>query len=116
MRSYHVYIMSSRSRAIHVGSTSALPKRVAQHEAGYYHGSHTHLYRITRLVYDEVCPRARAMVERERQIKGWTRAKKVVLIEAMNPACDDLAADWELPVLAPRPDGSARADPALRSG
>jgi len=99
MRIYHVYIMSSRSRATYVGSTSALATRVAQHKAGYWHGSHTHLYRIKRLVYYEVCQTARAMVERERQIKGWTRAKKVALIQSVNPAWDDLAADWVLPEL-----------------
>ena len=111
---YCVYIMSSRARAIYIGSTSALPKRVAQHRVGYFHGSHTHFYRITRLVYFEVCPTARAMVERERQLKGWTRAKKVALIRSVNPAWDDLAAGWELPVLPPRPH--PRADPSLRSG
>jgi putative endonuclease len=111
---YHVYIMSSRARATYIGSTSALAKRVAQHRVGYYHGSHSHFYRIHRLVYYELCPTARAMVERERQLKGWTRAKKVALIQSINPAWDDLAADWELPVLPPLRGG--RADPSLRSG
>jgi putative endonuclease len=111
---YHVYIMSSRSRAIYIGSTSALAKRVAQHRAEFYRGSHSHLYRIHRLVYYEHCPTARAMVERERELKSWTRAKKVALIRAVNPTWDDLAAGWVLPAL-PDP-GGGQADPSLRSG
>ncbi len=33
-------------------------------------------------------------IEREKQIKGWLRAKKIALIESMNPAWRDLSADW----------------------
>jgi putative endonuclease len=35
-----------------------------------------------------------AAIAREKQIKGWTRAKKIALIEAMNPEWRNLAADW----------------------
>jgi putative endonuclease len=41
---------------------------------------------------------AREMVQAERRIKGWTRAKKVALIESMNPRWRDLAADWFKPL------------------
>jgi len=94
---YHVYIMSSRSRAIYVGSTSALARRVAQHRTRFHRGSHSAFYRVHRLVYYERHSTALSMVHRERQLKGWTRAKKVALIASMNPAWDDLAADWGLP-------------------
>jgi putative endonuclease len=97
LKVYHVYIMSSRSRAIYSGSTSALAKRVAQHRTRFYHGSHSAFYRIHRLVYYERHPTALSMVRREHELKGWTRAKKVALVKAMNPTWDDLAADWGLP-------------------
>ena len=100
-KSYFIYITSSRSRNLYVGCTSALERRVAQHRAGWF-GGHTAKYRIRRLVYSEPAPTARAMVVRERQIKTWTREKRVGLIEAMNPGWDDLAASWALPVLPTR--------------
>jgi hypothetical protein len=51
---------------------------------------------------------------RERQIKAWTRAKRLALIEAVNPAWDDLASGWELPTLGTPPEFGT--DPSLRSG
>ena len=112
---YHVYMMASLSRRIYTGVTSDLPRRVFEHKHHLDPKSHSARYRITRLVYFEECPTAHAMVRREREIKGWTRAKKVALIQSVNPAWDDLAADWVLPELPP-PDGDGRADPSLRSG
>ena len=65
-------------------------------------------YLVNRLVYFEDTPNSRAAVQRERQIKGWSRAKKVRLIESVNLDWRDLAADW-FPVLPEQ-------DPSLRSG
>jgi hypothetical protein len=65
-------------------------------------------YRVTRLVYFECHASIRAGVERERKIKGWRRAKKLALIEAINSGWLDLAADW-FPALS-------RQGPSLRSG
>ena len=48
-------------------------------------------YNITRLVYFEITPDVLAAIAREKQIKGWTRAKKIALIESVNPAWEDLA-------------------------
>lgn len=103
MKHYHVYIMSNRSRSIYVGSTSALLVRVAKHRSRYYRG-HTALYRIDRLVYYEELASAREMVRRERQLKGWTRKRKIALIEATNPAWNDLARDWPVPRIERPPE------------
>jgi putative endonuclease len=86
--------MASRTRAIYVGSTSALVVRVGKHRRRFHPTSHTAQYRIDRLVYFEEQESAAAMVRRERQLKGWTRARKIALIEATNPAWDDLAEHW----------------------
>jgi putative endonuclease len=91
---YHVYIMASRTRALYIGSSSALLARVGKHRARHYPTSHTAQYRIDRLVYFEELHSAAAMTQRERQLKGWTRARKIALIEANNPTWDDLAAGW----------------------
>ena len=90
---YYVYILASRSRAIYTGMTSDLQRRVWQHRVGWFAG-HTREYRIHRLVYFETTASARSAFARERQIKAWTRAKRVALIESGNPAWDDLARDW----------------------
>jgi putative endonuclease len=54
----------------------------------------TERYDITRLVYFECGSDIRAAIARERQIKGWSRAKKLALIASQNPDFRDLAADW----------------------
>ncbi|MGH7590385.1 MAG: GIY-YIG nuclease family protein [Gemmatimonadales bacterium] len=87
---YYVYILANRNRVLYVGSTSDLRRRIAEHRLGLRKGF-THRYSINRLVYFELTPSSRAMVERERQFKGWRRERKVALIEAANPGWLDLA-------------------------
>ena len=91
-RTLWVYIMVSRGRRLYVGCTSDLHRRVWQHRTWYYVG-HTAQYHIYRLVWYETVHGARAAVARERQLKGWLRARKVALIEAVNPEWRDLAVD-----------------------
>jgi putative endonuclease len=67
----------------------------------------TSKYGIDRLVYFEQTSDVDAALAREKQLKGWLRAKKVALIESENPRWEDLAAAWF------EPKG---ADPSLRSG
>jgi putative endonuclease len=101
MRQYWVYIMASRSRTLYTGVTNDLEVRVAQHRLGK--NGFTAKYRITRLVYYETTEDVWVAIAREKQIKAWTRAKRLALIESVNGAWDDL--------LPPE-----RADPSLRSG
>jgi putative endonuclease len=63
-------------------------------------------YQMKRLVYAEATADVRAAIEREKQIKGWLRARKINLIESLNPDWRDLADDW----------GGDLRDPSLRSG
>jgi putative endonuclease len=107
MRQFYVYILASKSRRMYVGVTSNLLARVAQHRQGL--SDFTSRYRIKRLVYVETGTSAMAAIAREKQIKAWSRAKKIALVASMNPAWDDLAADqFERE--------SDEADPSLRSG
>ncbi len=87
---YHVYILSSRSRAIYIGVTSDLARRMELHRSGEMAG-HTRKYRINRLVYFEETSDITAAIAREKQLKGWRRSKKVQLIESGNPTWEDLA-------------------------
>ena len=88
MRQYTVYILASKNRRLYIGVTNNLELRVAQHRLGV-HGF-TARYRIRRLVYYETTGDVRAAIAREKELKGWTRAKKLALISSMNPAWDDL--------------------------
>jgi len=90
---YYVYILSSRSRNLYTGVTNNIARRVAEHREGIIPGF-TSRYRIHRLVYVEPFGHPSAAIAREKQIKGWLRARKIALIEEQNPAWDDLAAGW----------------------
>ena len=90
---YFVYIMTNRSGTLYVGVTNDLQRRVAQHRTKVIPGFSSK-YNIDRLVYFEETEDVRRALEREKQIKGWVRRKKVDLIEGSNPAWTDLAQDW----------------------
>ena len=93
MREYFVYILSSKSKTLYTGVTNNLERRVYEHKHKLIPGF-TSRYNISRLVYFEATSDIRAAIAREKQIKGWTRSKKVALIEAMNPEWHDLSLGW----------------------
>ncbi|SRR5258708_30858665 len=88
--SFYVYILSNRSRTIYVGVTNELTARVARHKEGTG-STFTAKYRINRLVYFEEFASITEAITREKEIKSMIRAKKVALIESINPTWDDLA-------------------------
>ena len=90
MASYYIYILSSRSRTLYVGVTNHLVRRVFQHKEGSG-GQFTQKYSVGSLVYFEEYESVRDAIAREKQLKGWVRARKVALIETMNPNWDDLS-------------------------
>ncbi len=92
-KSYYVYIMTNKTRTIYTGVTNNLERRVVEHKCKLVPGF-TSQYNLTRLVYFEVFGDMRAAIQREKQIKGWLRAKKVALIMASNPAWRDLTEGW----------------------
>jgi len=93
MKQYCVYIMASRSRVLYTGVTNDIVSRVYQHKNKLVPGF-TSRYDVTRLVYAEQTDDVRAAISREKQIKGWLRAKKIALIESENPGWRDLREDW----------------------
>jgi putative endonuclease len=90
---YYVYITASRSRVLYVGVTNELQRRLYQHKHHLLPGF-TSRYNVTRLVYFEETADVHSAVAREKQIKGWLRAKKVALIEKANPDWKDLSEGW----------------------
>jgi putative endonuclease len=107
-RTYYVYILASRSRTLYVGVTNDLVRRLHQHRDGSGSGF-TRRYAVNRLVHVDCASNPRDAIAREKQIKQWTRRKKVALIEAANPEWRDLAADW-LPDPVPLPGRSRFLD------
>ena len=90
MKQYYVYIMASKSKTIYTGVTDDLIRRVFEHKNGLCEGF-TKKYNITNLVYYEVTSDIQGAIQREKQIKGWLRTKKVSLIEKTNPGWKDLS-------------------------
>jgi putative endonuclease len=91
-RVYHVYIVASLSRVLYVGVTNNLFRRVLEHRCG--RSTFSARYRASRLVHYEATTDARTAITREKQIKGWTRARKLALVEGENPRWLDLARHW----------------------
>jgi putative endonuclease len=90
---YSVYIMASLSGALYIGVTSDLQTRVRQHKAGTFEGF-SKKYRCHRLVYYERYDRVQSAIGREKQLKRTARARKIKLIETMNPRWRDLSELW----------------------
>jgi len=93
LESYYVYIIANLSGMVYTGVTNDLERRMSEHKQkllpGYGSG-----YNIKRLAYYEVSNDIGAAIAREKQIKAWTRAKRVALIESVNPEWRDLSAQW----------------------
>ena len=93
MKTYYVYIMTSKTCTLYTGFTSDIKKRVYEHKNHLFPGF-TDKYKVDNLVYVETFGDALSAITREKQIKRWRREKKVLLIESTNPQWLDLAADW----------------------
>ena len=89
--SYWVYIMGSENgKAIYIGITNNLRRRVQEHKAGLIEGF-TKRYRCHNLLYFEEYREVRDAIAREKQLKRWGRQKKESLIATMNDKRQDLA-------------------------
>jgi putative endonuclease len=85
-----VYIMASaRNGTLYVGVTSDLRQRIWQHRNDVLEGF-TRKYGVHLVVYYELHHEMRFAIVREKQIKKWSRAWKVALIERDNPFWNDL--------------------------
>jgi len=85
--------MTNKSKTLYTGMTDNLERRVYEHKNKLIKGF-TKRYNITKLVYYEVTSDVRVAIEREKQIKGWLRRRKIALIEATIPQWTDLSEEW----------------------
>jgi putative endonuclease len=109
-KSYCVYIMGSLSGTLYIGMTSSLRNRVLQHKFHRFEGL-TNTYAVERLLYCEFFDEVVRAINREKQLKGWRRSKKIALIEFQNPQWLDLAKEWfpqprPFPEMKPSPPSS----------
>jgi putative endonuclease len=104
-KEYYVYIITNKSRTLYTGVTNNLMRRIPEHKNKLVPGF-TSKYNIKILVYYESTPSIQVALQHEKQIKGWLRAKKIALIESMNPQWKDLSEEWFVQF----------GDPSLRSG
>ena len=91
--SYFTYIVASRSHTLYIGVTGDLHKRIFEHKWNEHEGFAAK-YNCDRLVWFESYQDVRTAIDREKQLKGWRREKKIALIEKMNPVWIDLSKDW----------------------
>ena len=92
---YYTYILTNwNNRVMYVGMTNDLQRRLYEHKNQLLDGF-TKKYNVHKLVYYEEANDATTAIAREKQIKGWTRAKKNELVESVNPSWCDLSKDWD---------------------
>ena len=91
---YFVYILSNWDDSVlYIGVTGNLPRRLYEHRNKLVDGF-TKQYNVHKLVYYEHTNDVYSAISREKQLKKWSRSKKIALIQKMNPEWRDLSADW----------------------
>ena len=90
---YFVYIVASRTHVLYTGVTNNLRRRVWEHKTKAFAGF-TAKYRCNRLVWFEAYSSVDRAIVREKQIKNWSRKKKIFLIEMENASWADLSEGW----------------------
>jgi putative endonuclease len=93
---FFVYILASRSHQFYVGFTNSMHRRIKEHRA-YTNGAYTARYNIDRLVYYEHHQYVLNAIAREKELKDWSRKKKIALVESINPTWQDLSLEWDDP-------------------
>ncbi len=93
---YYVYMLTNwNNRALHTGVTNNLERRISEHKNKVNKGF-TAKYNVYKLVYLDCTGDIRAAIEREKQIKGWSREKKNEMVESINPEWRDLSEEWNM--------------------
>jgi putative endonuclease len=90
---YFAYIVCSRSGTLYIGMTNSIYRRALEHKRGETEGFASK-YHCDRLVYYEGFDDVHKAIGREKHLKGWTRAKKIALIESKNPRWEGFADKW----------------------
>ena len=85
MKNYYVYILTNeRNSVLYVGVTNDLKRRIFEHKSKLVDGF-TKKYNVEKLIYFETTTEILSALEREKQIKSWSRARKIKLVDTKNP-------------------------------
>ena len=87
---WFVYILSNASRTLYVCITNDLVRRLCEHREKKTPGF-TSRYNVTQLVYFEEAAHPQVAIAREKELKGWRRARKLALVTEANPTWKDFA-------------------------
>ena len=88
---FYVYILTNKiNTVLYIGITNNLSRRLYEHQHDLIDGF-TKRYHIHKLIYYEAFHDPSTAIAREKQLKGWKREKKNMLIAKMNPNWDDLS-------------------------
>ena len=91
---YFVYIIANRKHGVlYTGVTNDLKRRLYEHKNKLIPGF-SKKYNLSILLYYDETNDINSAIQREKQIKGWLRSKKIALIESKNPDWHDLSKDW----------------------
>ena len=89
---YAVYIMTNEYHTVlYAGVTNNIFRRSAEHKGKLHPNSFTAKYNLTKLVYYDATDSIGGVIEMEKCIKEWSRAKKIALITERNPKWNDLS-------------------------
>ena len=90
-KTYYIYILASNHNGtLYIGVTSDLKKRIYEHKNKLHPESFTAQHNVTRLVYYEHTNNVESALQREKQLKNWTRKWKLDLIESINPTWKEI--------------------------
>ena len=93
MKQSHVYILKCSDKTYYTGVTSNIEKRIIEHQSGFYKDSYTYTYkrRPIEFVYYTAFTNIELAIEKEKQIKKWSKAKKEALIKSEYEKLPNLA-------------------------
>ena len=93
---YYVYIIANKvNTCFYIGVTNNLARRLYEHRNKLVPGF-AERYNCNKLIYFEMGGDAYSAISREKQLKHWSRSKKLELIKSMNPNMEDLGIKYEL--------------------
>ena len=91
-KKFYIYILTNKSYTLYIGVTKNLVKRLYEHKQKYVEGF-TKRYNINKLIYFEEYEDSKEAITREKQLKGWTRKRKIALIKETNPTFHEIILD-----------------------
>ena len=89
----YFYILGSKTGVLYIGVTADLERRWYEHK-NHLNEGFTSRYNVDRLLYFEETDDITVAIQREKQVKGWLRNRKLDLIKTINPSLNDLADGW----------------------